>query len=135
MELNYVYLQPTLLVLLAMGLDLFVNRNFKGKDLIPWSIDAPKEIIFLSIGFICTYTTTSTDENHTIKGTTWFIILIFVSIIVYALRSYCVKKYSSMANNDDIKIKDYISLIGCIFLSFLSAILLYLKVIAIALGG
>lgn len=97
------YIQPTLLAVLAIALDLVVNRQFSKKDLIPCMVTIPREILLVSMGFVFTYTATATRDTQVTLGTTLIIISFVLSLIIYTLCRYSTNTYVALANKMDSK--------------------------------
>lgn len=130
------YWLPTLIAALAIVLDLFVNQSFVSKDFITCIIDVPREILLLSMGFVVTYTATSTDDNHSTTGTVMLVGSFILSVIVYALCRNSSHIYSSLANSTQSEtIKVGIRLVISILVSLILSIGFYYSSITVCLGG
>lgn len=92
------YILSIFLTLLTVALDLLVNREFQKNDIICCIIDAPSEIISLSMGFVITYAATATDNEHAVTGIVLVLASFLLSLIIYAIRHHSSKFYISLAN-------------------------------------
>ncbi len=130
------YIQPTLLAVLAVALDLVVNRQFSKKDLIPCMVTIPRELLLLSMGFVFTYTGTANCDEQITTGTTMIIISFVLSLVIYALCRFSTNAYSSLANkSENQQLRNYFPLLGSITLSILFSVLFFYVSIIICFGG
>lgn len=130
------YWLPSLIAVLAIVLDLLVNQSIVSKDFITCIIDVPRDILLLSMGFIVTYTATSTDDNHSTTGTVMLVGSFILSLIVYALCRHSSKIYSSLANTTlSETIKICIRLGINVFISLILSLGFYYFSITVCLGG
>jgi len=128
------YWLPTLLVAVAVALDLFVNRQLKKKDLMPCIIAIPREILLLSMGFVITYTASSEDVQHATTGTVMIVISFFLSLLIYATCRYSSEYHSDLANTN-VTFKSYLPLVGTLSFAWIASIVFYFYSVILCLGG
>lgn len=136
MEIYKDYILPTILVAVELALELLVNRKFKAKAVIPCIIDCPKSILLLSMGFIITYTCTSTNTQHSTKGATLLVLSFLLSLVIYSLCDYSFEKYIELANKEsDITVGGFFPLIASFIFSMTISIVYYFNSVITCLGG
>lgn len=136
MEIYKDYILPTILIAVELALDLLVNRKFNTKSIIPCIIDSPKSILLLSMGFIITYTCTSTNSQHSTIGVTLLVISFLLSLVIYSLCDYSFEQYTELANNKNgVTFSGCFPLIASFILSMTISIVYYFNSVITCLGG
>lgn len=93
---------PTIITILAFSFDFLINRQAQMHNLISCLLLFPRDIFLLSLGFIASFTLSSSAAPEQFKkGLTIFIVAIIIATCIYACCRFSIEFYESASGITD----------------------------------